>query len=163
MQEEEKEREIRWKQFLYTYNDSLDDEFDEEDWNWGGLCAVEHALKKGEDLDVQNGDVFLDELTKNVRSGVPAALRGEVCHIFVLLLEFWSPNFCFFGVQLLNRTGKCMQLWQVFSGAKEQWVEGRYQELLAGRETKVVKPTLEKWASQIEKVSVFFDVKPRGT
>lgn len=93
MQEEEKEREIRWKQFLYTYNDSFDDEFDEEDWNWGGLCAVELALRKGDDLDVPNGDVFLDELTKNVRSGVPAALRGEVCHIFVHVLEFWSPNF----------------------------------------------------------------------
>lgn len=98
MQEEEKEREIKWKQFLNTYNNfgdsegEFDDEFDEEDWNWGGLCAVEQALQKrrktgvteevieSEDRvsDGKNGDVFAHELTKNVRSGVPAALRGEV-------------------------------------------------------------------------------------
>ena len=34
-------------------------------------------------------------------------------------------------------------------------MEGQYQELLASREVKVVKPTLEKWASQIEKVCVY--------
>jgi len=48
-----------------------------------------------------------------------------------------------------------LQLWQVFAGAKERWVEGQYQELLASREVEVVKPTLEKWASQIEKVCVY--------
>jgi len=48
-----------------------------------------------------------------------------------------------------------MQLWQIFAGAKERWVEGKYQELLDSGEVKVVKPTLEKWASQIEKVIVY--------
>jgi len=88
VQEEEKEREIKWKQFLRTYSNlgdsdgSFHDAFDEEDWDWGGLCAVEQALqkrgKKGELIRSENGDVFADELTKNVRSGVPAELRGEV-------------------------------------------------------------------------------------
>lgn len=53
-----------------------------------------------------------------------------------------------------------VQLWQVFTGAKERWKDGYYQELLAG-DAKIVEPLagpvkvaprLEKWASQIEKV-----------
>jgi len=58
------------------------------------LCAVEQFLqkrgKKGEHVESENGDVFADELTKNVRSGVPAALRGEVgpiSHVGTLILE----------------------------------------------------------------------------
>ena len=64
----------------------------------------------------------------------------------------------------LERSDKFVevQLWQVFAGAKERWVDGYYQELLA-RDAKVVKSSsalvegrkvkpLEKWASQIEKV-----------
>lgn len=54
---------------------------------------------------------------------------------------------------LLTRVWK-MQVWQYFVGVNERWVEGEYQKLLGTRETKVVKPTLEKWASQIEKVIV---------
>lgn len=69
-----------------------------------------------------------------------------VCFYFEALISPWSS-----ALKAGSDTHVEMQLWQVFAGAKERWVEGEYQELL-GREAKVVKPTLEKWASQIEKV-----------
>lgn len=85
-QEEEKERELTWKHFLNTGNDNDSDD--------DGFCNVEQALRKGED------DSFVDELTKIVRSGVPAALRGEVCHSFIT--QFFCPNVFLFLERFAN-------------------------------------------------------------
>lgn len=112
LQEEEKHREIKWKQFLNTYRSfggyegEYDDAFEPDDWNWRGLCAVEQAsvTRRKKELMVddfesedrvsngKNYDVFADELTKIVRLGVPKHLRGEVgfCNsIFTFNLFFF--------------------------------------------------------------------------